>query len=158
MIKYLDKAIVLQEIPDEICLALDITNCPHKCKNCHSPYLRADIGTPLDYSTLISLSKTRGISCILFMGGDSHHKSIEQLADIIHKETKLKVAMYSGDDEIDKNLLHCLDYYKVGSYKEDLGALNKRTTNQRLYKILDKDDCLFEDITYMFWRKPNIKD
>lgn len=158
MLKYFDKATVLQEIPDEISLALNITNCPHKCLNCHSPYLRDNVGVVLNDYTLLELSKAPGISCILFMGGDSDHKEIERLSNIIHNKTNLKVAMYSGDDEIDKNLLHCLDYYKIGSYKEELGPLNKKSTNQRLYKIVDKDDCLFEDITYMFWRRPNNKD
>ena len=38
------------------------------------------------------------------------------------------------------------DFVKVGSYKKDFGALNKETTNQRLYYH-------GEDITYKFWER-----
>ena len=41
------------------------------------------------------------------------------------------------------------DYVKVGPYIEECGPLNKRTTNQRLYKC-DKNGNK-EDITYRFW-------
>ena len=57
--------------------------------------------------------------------------------------------MYSGDDNIDINLFYNLDYYKIGSYKEELGPLNKKTTNQKLYRIINKQP---EDITYRFWK------
>ena len=59
MLKYFDKAIVFQEIPDEVSLAINITNCPHRCKNCHSPYLRENIGTELTYEELDLLLKDK---------------------------------------------------------------------------------------------------
>lgn len=39
MLKYVDTAIVFSEIPDEVTLAINISGCPNKCKNCHSQYL-----------------------------------------------------------------------------------------------------------------------
>jgi anaerobic ribonucleoside-triphosphate reductase activating protein len=51
-LKYLNTQIVFQEIPDEISLAINITNCPNNCKSCHSEYLKQDIGEELT-NTLI---------------------------------------------------------------------------------------------------------
>lgn len=151
MIKYFDTAIVFQEIPDEISLAINITNCPHACKNCHSAYLRDDIGTELTFKELDNLiQKNKHISCILFMGGDKSHQDIIYLANYIHNSYDLKVAMYSGDDIIDNDLLNCLDYYKYGSYQENKGPLNKETTNQILLKIQNNKIL---DITNRFWLK-----
>ncbi len=148
MLKYYDTAIVFQEIPDEISLAINITNCPHRCENCHSAYLREDIGTELTFEEMWNLIKKHpDITCVLFMGGDSSHNDIVYLTNYIHNAFDLKVAMYSGDDEIDDRLLNYLDYYKYGSYQEDKGPLNKKTTNQKLLKIT-KDKI--RDITYKF--------
>lgn len=150
MLKYYDTSIVMQEIPDEISLAINITNCPHTCKNCHSEYLREDIGTELNFNTMQELlDKNPDITCVLFMGGDSSHLDIFYLANYIHEAYGYKVAMYSGDDEIDKGLIDCLDYYKYGSYQEDKGPLNKKTTNQKLLKIEDGE---IKDITYKFFK------
>ena len=150
MIKYYDKAIVFQEVPDEVSLALNITNCPHRCKNCHSPYLREDVGEELTMEELDTLLKDKiykNITCVLFMGGDSCHLDIRDLANYIHTYYPYKVAMYSGDDIIDGKLLDCLDYYKFGSYQEDKGGLDKPTTNQVMLKI---NEGKIEDITKKF--------
>ena len=146
MLKYFDTAIVFQEIPDEISLATNITNCPHRCKNCHSAYLREDIGTELTFEEVADLIKKHpDVTCVLFMGGDSCHLDLFYLTNFIHNAFDLKVAVYSGDDTLDSLLLGCLDYYKYGSYQEDKGPLNKKTTNQKLLKIKDNE---VRDITY----------
>ena len=50
------------------------------------------------------------------------------------------------------------DYIKLGHYDEELGGLNKETTNQRLYKITHEvlEDGVkkleFKDITHLFWK------
>ena len=41
------------------------------------------------------------------------------------------------------------DYVKIGGYKADLGGLNSRTTNQKLFRITHNNP---EDITERFWR------
>lgn len=149
MLKYYDSAIVFQEIPDEISLAINITNCPHRCENCHSAYLREDIGTELNFDEMTKLVKAHpDITCVLFMGGDSSHIDIFYLTNFIHNAFDLKVAMYSGNENLDSLLLGCLDYYKIGPYEEDKGPLNKKTTNQKLYKIEQSE---LKDITYKFW-------
>ena len=48
MLKYVNTGIVFQEIPDEVTLAINISNCPCHCPGCHSHYLWDDIGLPLD--------------------------------------------------------------------------------------------------------------
>ena len=110
MLKYYDTAIVFQEIPDEISLAINITNCPHNCEGCHSAYLRRDIGTELTFEEMWNLIKAHpDITCVLFMGGDSSHNDIIYLTNYIHNAFDLKVAMYSGDDIMDDRLLNYLD-------------------------------------------------
>ena len=152
MIKYYDTLLVFQEVPDEITLAINISNCPHRCPNCHSPELREDIGTELTYDELDKLiSEHKHITCVCFMGGDSSHQDIYSLAAYIHQEyPKIKTAMYSGNKEIDPLLVSILDYYKVGPYLEDYGPLDSPTTNQRFYKV-EVDHLV--DITYRFQEK-----
>lgn len=150
MLKYIDIAIVMQEIPDEISLAFEITNCPHRCENCHSSHLQADIGYPLTNSVLDQAFNTKGVSNILLMGGDADHQDIKRIAEYIHKNSSLKVSLYSGDDEIDLDLKPYLDYYKIGHYDKEKGPLNKETTNQKLYKIVNNR---LINITKKFWKK-----
>lgn len=148
MLKYYDKAIVFQEVPDEISLAIDITNCPYKCKNCHSPHLRENIGTELTEEEIKKLCNTPLISCICLMGGDSDHNDIIRISKTIHR-AGLKVAMYSGSENIDIRLVSHLDYYKIGPYIEEKGPLSNKNTNQIFYKINYNN---LEDITYRFWK------
>jgi Pyruvate-formate lyase-activating enzyme len=148
MLKYYDSAVVFSEIPDEITLAIDITSCPHMCKNCHSPWLREDIGTVLSEAELDKLIQDHfGITCVCFMGGDSDHNYIKYMANYIHNTTHLKVGMYSGDDELDRDLVPVLDYYKIGGYIPEKGPLNNPNTNQRLFHIQCGN---IKDITYRF--------
>ena len=147
-IKFIDAAVVTEEIPSEITLAVEITNCPHKCVGCHSPQLQENIGNILNSRTIDWLiDQNKFITCFCFMGGDADHTEVARLADYIRSKN-IKTAMYSGDDFIDKSLLPHLDYYKVGSYQKGYGPLKSRGTNQRLYSIVDD---VPHDITYMFW-------
>lgn len=154
-IKYYTKRICFQEIPDEISFTYFLTNCPNKCENCHSPHLREDIGTAVGSSLSSDLEKHKDTcSCVLFMGGDDD-RQIDSLAfNLAHCKAKgFKTALYSGFDleHAPPDLLYLLDYIKVGPYIEQLGGLKEKTTNQRLYKIVDGK--ITEDITYMFWRR-----
>ena len=38
MLKYANFDIVFQEVPDEVTLAINISNCPNQCVGCHSKY------------------------------------------------------------------------------------------------------------------------
>ena len=149
MLKYLDYATVFAEVPDEITLALEVTNCPFKCKNCHSPELRENIGVELTEDELRKiLNKTHVISCICFMVGDANKEDVERLSDFVRNKLRLKAAMYSGSPDYDPDLAAHLDYYKVGPYLEEFGPLNNPHTNQKMYRLVGG---VPEDITYRFW-------
>ena len=161
MLKYVNYEVVFAEVPDEISLAINISNCPCKCPGCHSPYLAEDIGERLRYNNLISLiHKNKGITCVAFMGGDADPLSVNIYASIIKEQfPNLKVAWYSGRQELSKDIeLSNFDFIKIGPYIEELGPLNHKTTNQRMYRIvLDHYDdgtsgYELEDITHKFWK------
>lgn len=155
MLKFVDTKIVFQEIPDEVTLAINISNCPCHCEGCHSSYLAEDIGRILTIGPLFNLIEdNKGISCVSFMGGDSDPERINGLAWAIKKKyPNLKVAWYSGRQELSNNVnLENFDYIKLGPYKEEFGPLNSRTTNQRMYKIDHEFYHNFVDITNKFWK------
>ena len=155
MLKYVDTLVSFQEIPDEISLCINISNCPNNCPGCHSAYLKDDIGTPLTYIELMRILKDiRGITCVCFMGGDKEPWEIQRLAQFV-KEKGLKVAWYSGKQELHEDIrLANFDYVKLGPYIEELGPLTSRTTNQVMYKIDHLADKPFVvDITSRFWKK-----
>ena len=64
----------------------------------------------------------------------------------------LETGLYTGADEFDESVFNGnLNYLKIGRYDEKLGPLNKKTTNQRLYRLVDGRRC---DITELFWGSP----
>lgn len=154
MLKYLNTQVTFAEVPDEITLCINITGCKNGCKNCHSSYLSEDIGNPLNKTVLSKLLEdNKGISCVSFMGGDRDTIHIVALASWVKTHTNLKVAWYSGRQELSDIVarqLRWFDYIKLGPYREEFGPLNSRTTNQRMYKV---HDCELEDITSKFWKE-----
>ena len=150
-----DKQVILREVPDEISLSINISNCPHRCPGCHAPYLQKNEGDELTIDVLKSLvNKNKGISCICFFGGDVDKENLCFLLKETRKEfPDIKLAVYSGDDRIDYKIAKLLDYYKVGPYVNELGPLDSKTTNQRMYFIEHSDPINFYDITYKFWNK-----
>ena len=155
MLKYVNTGIVFQEIPDEVTLAINISNCPCRCPGCHSSYLWEDIGLPLTTDAIDSFVEEYGqdITCLAFMGGDADPKSVNILAQYIREEhPQFHTAWYSGRVRIPSLVnITDFDYIKVGPYLRHLGPLKERTTNQRLYHILP--DGHMDDITSRFWRK-----
>ena len=151
MIKYVDTLVSFSEVPDEITLCINISNCPCYCKNCHSSYLADDIGEELNSHSLKNLiDNNKGITCVSFMGGDSNPSDIDALAQWIKIYYPIKVAWYSGRQELNKNIqLENFDYLKLGPYIEELGPLNSKTTNQRFYKV---EEGKLIDITNLFWK------
>lgn len=152
MLKYVDAKVVFAEVPDEVTLAINISNCPCQCKGCHSSYLAQDIGTELTFNEVKKLiRKNSGVSCIAIMGGDAEPDKINTLASFITSHyNSIKVAWYSGRQELNNNIdLFHFDYIKLGPYKEEFGPLNSRTTNQRFYKVNGRE---LVDITDKFWK------
>ena len=153
MLKYVNSDIVFQEIPDEVTLAINISNCPCHCPGCHSHYLWEDIGLPLNPEAIDNFVQKFGsnLTCIAFMGGDGDPKGVNLLAQYVHEEyPQFKVAWYSGRTVISPLITkNDFDYIKIGPYIKHLGPLKKPTTNQRLYRQNDQGE--FEDITSRFW-------
>lgn len=160
MLKYVDAKVVFAEVPDEVTLAINISNCPCQCKGCHSSYLAQDIGKLLTIGPLLNLIESnKGISCVAFMGGDSDPRRVNNLAWAIKKKyPNLKTAWYSGRQELSTDInLENFDYIKLGPYREEFGPLNSSTTNQRFYKVHRKIvsglvGYELEDETYKFWK------
>ena len=125
MLKYVNTGIVFQEIPNEVTLAINISNCPCHCPGCHSHYLWEDIGLPLNADAIDAFADQYGkdITCI------SSGKTI--ISPMVNKKD--------------------FDYIKIGPFIKHLGPLKKPTTNQRLYR--QNETGTFEDITPLFWRR-----
>lgn len=153
MLKYVDTLVSFSEVPDEISLCINFSNCPYKCEGCHSPYLRKDIGENLTPGKLLELLiKNKGISCVCLMGGDSDISYLNFLARGIRLKN-LKVAWYSGGQSIPVNLnLKDFNYIKIGPYIKERGGLDNPNTNQIMYKIVN--NCVI-DITNKFQHKLN---
>ena len=155
MLKYVNSDIVFQEFPNEVTLAINLSNCPCRCPGCHSTFLWTDVGMPLTPDAIEKMLKEDGerITCIGFMGGDSEPKAINQLAIYIKTHHKnIKVGWYTGRTTLSPDIqLPHFDYIKVGPYIRHLGGLDSRRTNQRMYKVLENNQM--EDITSLFWKK-----
>jgi anaerobic ribonucleoside-triphosphate reductase activating protein len=153
MLKFYNYDIVFQEIPDEVTLAVNITNCPNRCPHCHSTFLWKDVGEPFneENASIILKDYREAITCVSIMGGDNDPKEVNRMAEWLKKTYGVKVGWYSGRETLADGIeLKNFDYIKIGPYIEALGSLKKRTTNQRLYKILP--DGKREDITFRFWK------
>lgn len=164
MIKYYDSTIVMAELPDEIALALNISNCPLNCGGCSEPWLKPDVGTPLTEKELdkIIAKYKDSVTCICFMGGDADHKDVARCCSYIKSHSSLKTAIYSGYDFLDNDLLGCLDYYKIGRWimpkgdskdwwKTNCGPLQFPFSNQLLF---EKVENKWLNITYKFRTHP----
>ena len=155
MLRFLSYNIVFQEVPGEVSLAINISNCPNGCKGCHSPYLQEDKGDILDESMIDALLVKYGdaVTCICFMGGDADPQTVERLSRYIRKSTdsQLKTAWYSGKARLQKNCsIANFDYLKLGPYVESLGGLDSSTTNQHFYLIIAGE---LVDESFLFQKK-----
>lgn len=160
-LKYLDTDVTFSEVPDEISLCINLTNCPCNCKSCHSPELSKDIGTVLDAGVIDLLIKgNKGITCVCLLGGDNDPYTVRNILRYIKVfYPELKTAWYSGRDKVPDPLFYAvIDYLKLGPYIEELGPLSSKTTNQRMYEVYLKEDGEGEDvwelvdITSKFWK------
>ena len=159
MLRFVNYNIVFQEVPGEVTLAINLSNCPNRCKGCHSPYLREDIGKILDNNVLAELLEKYGnsVTCICFMGGDASPKSVEDCSVFLRNETngKIKIGWYSGRNSFPMECsIQNFNYIKLGYYDEYMGGLDSETTNQRFYQVEDGE---MKDITYMFLKKSFIR-
>ena len=152
MLRFVNYNIVFQEVPGEVTLAINISNCPNHCKGCHSPYLQEDSGEILNNDILSELLEKYGdaITCVCFMGGDASPLEVQQSAIFLRNQTngQIKIAWYSGKNSFPEACsLRNFDYIKLGAYVEQLGGLDSKMTNQRFYRI---EDGKMIDITKLF--------
>lgn len=159
--KYCETAITFSEVPDEVTLCINISNCICHCKGCHSAYLAEDIGEELTFEVLDSLiKKNEGITCIAFMGGDAEPVTVNNLASYVKESyPNIKTAWYSGRQELSKDIeIKNFNAIKLGPYIEELGPLNSKTTNQKFYEVRQVSDVEgnlyygLDDVTYKFWK------
>lgn len=140
MIKYMPEmtSVVLEEIPDKVTLAVDITNCTGRCEGCHSPFLRLDVGVPLTADAVDGLiADNFGVNCFLFLGEGNDHKALMNVARHVRsKWPSLSLALYSGRETVEEDIYGLFDYVKTGPYISAFGPLNRKSTNQRLYRVL----------------------
>lgn len=153
MLKYECTLVTFTEVPDEISLCFNISNCPCRCQGCFEPWLRNDIGSKLTLAAVEAELKAHPhITCICFMGGDADHLYLYTLIQALKPlYPTLKFAMYSGFEEADEILQKVLDYYKVGPYIPHCGPLNCPTTNQHFW--IKNADGIWEDHTSYFQQK-----
>ena len=134
MIRYESTLITFTEVPDEITLCINCTCCPLRCKGCFEPWLRENSGNILKIDSLRKLLwGHQHITCVCFMGGINDYSSLAELMKEV-KDWGLKVAIYSGHDDLEPTIESFVDYYKIGPYIPECGPLNKKTTNQKFYK------------------------
>lgn len=155
--------ITFTEIPDEISLCLNISNCKCNCTSCSEAWLREDVGIELTSEVLQRyIDNNPNITCICLMGGDSDHDDCIRVCKYIHEHSNLKTAMYSGREFINLDLAQHLDYYKIGRWimpigdskdwhKTNNGVLQFPWSNQLLFKKIDNK---LINITYRFRENP----
>ena len=154
MLRYIDTDIVFQEIPDEVTLAVNLSGCPCRCPGCHSKHLWGDGGEPLTEEAVDCMleHQKNEVTCLSLMGGDAQPQEVNRLAGWLRsKHPKLHIAWWSGRTLLSPQVsLSNFDYIKLGPFLSHLGPLKKRTTNQRLYRVVHNT---LQDITPHFWRQ-----
>lgn len=160
MLYYCDVGLSHAEVPGETSLCFYISGCINRCKNCHFPELQfAEYGERLTLEIFIKLVELYSPyeTCICFMGeGDCADETRAEMVEYASKVHKMgyKSCLYSGRDTIIEEWMREFDYIKIGAYKERLGPLYSKSTNQRLYK---KNQQTYEDITDVFWENEKIR-
>lgn len=173
MIKFTEAEVVFSEIPDEITLAINISNCQNNCIGCHSPHLRQNVGEELTTEVLDNLVENNaGITCVCFMGEGKDELALQNLIAHLHQNyPSIKIGLYSGREEVLEDFYwQVLDYLKIGPYMPEFGPINEETTNQRLYGRKEgmitavfgpitgetRYRYQWQDITEKFWRNETL--
>jgi anaerobic ribonucleoside-triphosphate reductase activating protein len=155
MLRYHNYDIVFQEVPGEVTLAINLSNCPNRCKACHSPHLQQNVGNELTETVIAHLLEKYGnaITCMCFMGGDVAPHEVQHLAAFvkIQSNARLKTAWYSGKAKLPENInINLFNYIKTGPYLPHRGGLSSPHTNQRFYTIGQEGSL--KDDTVLFWK------
>jgi anaerobic ribonucleoside-triphosphate reductase activating protein len=128
-------AVTLGEVPNEVSLTLNISDCPFKCEGCHSKHLQEPLGVELTLDKLRNLiDKNKGITVVTFMGGDQCKEDLTYFLAWI-KTQELKTCLYTGATNVSNKILNKLDFIKYGKYVEKLGGLESPGTNQMFLEV-----------------------
>lgn len=162
----------MEEVPDEISLCLNVSNCPYACCGCHTPMLQEDRGNNLEDALPNLLSYYKGrISCVCFMGEGNDMEALARCL-LLCKRAGVNTAVYTGSTLTEWRVKTAWpftkalfsdsagatlgdaplapDYLKTGRYEKEKGPINSPSTNQRMFL---RNGNKWEDITEKFWRK-----
>ena len=101
MLKYTNYQVTFSEVPDEVSLCIELSNCPYHCQGCHSKHLWQDIGTELTPTELMRLiDENKGCTCVCFMGGDNDMDALAQLCPYVLglSDYPRRICWYTGAD------------------------------------------------------------
>ena len=154
MLYYTEFCLSPCEVPEEKSICIYISGCTNRCKNCHYPALQLhNYGESLGnfFADIIELYHKQA-SCVCFLGEGrgfpEDQAEVISYAEYAHAKG-LKTCLYCGRDTGIESWMYVFDYIKLGSYREELGSLDSKTTNQRLYR--KNDENKYEDMTNRFW-------
>lgn len=152
--KYTEKGIVFQEVPNEVSLYFYISWCNLRCENCHSKeYWNWNIWEDLTIFLLLEeIHKYKNyITCAVFFWWEWQPSLLSSLLTIC-KANWLKTCLYTWlyYEMVPNMLLRKLDYIKYWPYKEELWWLTSPTTNQVFLNL-----NTWEDLTHLFYDKYN---
>ena len=144
---YSDMQIVLQEVPGEVSICFIISGCKIRCEGCHSPHIWKEgsgiLLTDNVYKNI--LKRYKGFaSCVLFMGGEWHPNELIQNLKIA-REFGYNTCLYTGEDIISNEIKSELTWLKTGPWKEHLGGLNSKNSNQVFRNVKTN-----EQLNYLF--------
>lgn len=141
--KYYQYTIVFQEMPDDIALTFELTQCPVCCEGCHSPHLQEDVGEELTLEVFKQIvDRYVGmVSAVLFMGSAYNFDDQARLVQMLDyaKLLGLKTCIWTGENDVCSNLKERLDFLKTGRYIAEKGALGMPGTNQRYVNLLTNE-------------------
>lgn len=153
MLYYTEICLSPYEVPEHNSICIYISGCCNHCKNCHYPMLqKTNFGDELlgNFKKIVQLYENQA-TCICFLGEGKNtayeHEEFYQMIRIA-KKYNLKTCLYCGRDIEVEEWMKIFDFVKLGSYQEDCGGLNDKTTNQ---KFLEKTKNEYINITYKFW-------
>lgn len=137
-LKFANYTIGFKELPNEVSLIVELSDCENNCKGCHSPHLRGNYGTPVTelYSVISKYEKHITAICFLGHGGELQQDQFTRLlTNTKFLYPNIKLGLYSGLDDLITRFMPYLEYYKVGKYIEEFGGLESPSTNQIMYLL-----------------------
>ncbi len=88
------------------------------------------------------------VSCVLFYGGEWNEPDLIRLLSIIKYEYRLRTCLYTGEEQVSKDIASLLTFIKTGCWKQELGGLKSSHTNQIFLHVSSG-----ENLNYLFTQK-----